>query len=77
MAKVVVFNQDDPCIGIILEEVPEGTPGRAQGVHGRCTECWNPMHWWHMERALPAAQAHVDAHQPVLWPAGDTDALIR
>lgn len=76
MAKTVVFNEVDPCIGITLEEVPEGTPGRAHGVHGTCTECGKPMHWWRMEKALPAAQAHVDAHAPVLI-GGDTDSLIR
>jgi hypothetical protein len=76
MAVTVVFNEADPCIGITLEEVPPGTPGRAQGTHGTCTECGWPMHRWDRDKAIRDAQAHVDGHAPVLI-GGDTDSLIR
>lgn len=76
MAKLVVFNEVDPGIGITLETVEPGTPGRAQGTHGTCTECGWPMHRWDRDRAIADAQAHVDAHEPVLI-GGDTDALVR
>ena len=71
MAKTVVFNEVDPCIGITLTD-----EGKARGVTGTCTECGKPMHWWTWEKATPAAQAHVDDHEPVLI-GGDTDALVR
>lgn len=76
MARFVVFNQVDPCIGIELVTVPEGTPGKARGTYGTCTECGWPMHRWDEQRAIRDAQAHVDAHEPVLI-GGDTDSLIR
>jgi hypothetical protein len=76
MARIVIFNQVDPCIGIELEEVPPGTPGRVQGFHGKCTECGWPMHRWDRDKAIAGAQEHVDRHEPVLI-GGDTDSLIR
>jgi hypothetical protein len=71
MAKGVVFNQVDPCIGINLSD-----EGEATGVTGTCTECGKPMHWWTWERAFRLGQVHVDAHAPVLI-GGDTDSLVR
>lgn len=76
MAKIVIFNEVDPAIGITLEEVPPGTPGKAHGVHGSCTECGKPMYWWTEEKAIKAAKAHVDSHEPVMI-GGDRDALVR
>lgn len=76
MAKIVIYNEADPCIGITLEEVEPGTPGRARGTHGTCTECGKPMHWWDQNEAIRAAQAHVDGHTPVML-GGDLDALVR
>lgn len=76
MAKLVVFNEVDPGIGMVLEEVYPDTPGRAQGWYGRCTACPRTMHRWHQDKALEAAQRHVDSHEPVLI-GGDTDALVR
>lgn len=62
MARLVVQHDVDPAIGIVLEEVPPGTPGRSQGWHGRCTECGRVMHRWTKDDALRDAQAHVDKH---------------
>lgn len=76
MAKLVIVHSVDPGIGITLEEVPPGTPGRARGYHGTCTECGWPMHRWHRDNAIRAAQEHVDAH-PAVLAGGDTDALVR
>lgn len=76
MAKLVIVHDVDPCIGITLEEVPPGTPGRAQGYHGTCTECGWPMHRWERDKAIQGAKEHVDSHEAVLI-GGDTDALIR
>ena len=76
MAKIVVHHDVDPGIGITLEEVLEGTPGRARGWHGKCTECGWPLHRWHQKDAIAGAQRHVDGHTPVLI-GGDTDALVR
>jgi len=74
VAKIVVFNEADPCIAITLEETD---PERAlPGLIGTCTECGKPMHWWTEEKAMRAAQAHVDGHTPVM-PGGDRDSLIR
>lgn len=75
MAEIVIFNRIDPCIGITLREGIEGGPA-APGWHGSCTECGWPMHRWNREKAIEGAQAHVDAHSPVLI-GGDTDALVR
>ena len=73
MTKRVVFNEADPGIGVTLVQ---GEEGQALGWSGRCTECGKPMHWWTESRAVAGAQAHVDAHSPVLI-GGDTDALVR
>lgn len=74
MAKIVIFNQVDPAIGITLEEAD--LERALPGVVGTCTECGKPMHWWTEEKAIKAAQAHVDSHEPVLI-GGDQDSLIR
>jgi len=76
MAKLVIVHDVDPCIGITLEEVPPGTPGRARGYHGSCTECGWPMHRWQRDNAIRDAKAHVDSHLPTLV-GGDRDALVR
>lgn len=76
MAKTVVYNERDPQIGITLERVGPGVPGRARGTHGTCTECGWPLFKWHHDKAVEAAQAHVDAHEPVL-DGGDRDSLVR
>lgn len=76
MAKIVIQNEADPGIAILLEEVPEGTPGRAQGTHGVCTKCGWPMHRWDRDRAIEDAKRHVDGHEAELI-GGDTDALVR
>ncbi len=65
MSKIVVFNREDPCIGVILETVQPGTPGRARGTYGTCTECGKPIHRWDEDRAVRDAQEHVDAHMPM------------
>lgn len=64
MAKILVFNEIDPAIGMILETVPPGTPGRAQGTYGTCNECGRVMHRWREDAAIRSAQEHVDAHVP-------------
>ena len=61
--KLVVFKDEDPGIAVIFEEVKPGTPGRAQGWHGTCTQCGRPMHRWHQEKAFQDGQAHVDSHE--------------
>jgi hypothetical protein len=76
MAKIVVHHDVDPGIGITLEEVLPGTPGRARGWHGTCTECGHPMHWWHQDSAIRGAKRHVDG-PPAVLSGGDTDALVR
>lgn len=63
MAKLVVQHDVDPSIGIVLEYVPEGTPNKARGWHGECTECGWPMHRWKQENAIIGAQVHVDRHE--------------
>lgn len=63
MARLVVQHDTDPAIAIVLETVPEGTPGRARGTHGQCTECGWPMHRWSEGVALTDAQRHVDRHE--------------
>lgn len=63
MAKLIVQHDEDPGIAIVLEEVPEGTPGRAHGYHGTCTECGWPMHRWLQVRAIEGAKEHVDRHE--------------
>lgn len=76
MARIVVFNEADPRIAITLERVGPGVPGRARGTHGMCTECGWPLHKWHPDKAIKAAQAHVDGHEPVTI-GGDRESLIR
>lgn len=63
MAKIVVAHDEDPAIGIVLETVPPGTPGRAHGTYGTCTECGWPMHRWSSEVAMRDARRHVDSHE--------------
>jgi hypothetical protein len=76
MAKVVVQNDTDPGIAVVLETVPEGTPGRAQGTYGSCTQCGRPFHQWREDSAITVAKEHVDEHEPVLI-GGDTDARVQ
>jgi hypothetical protein len=66
MAKLLVQHDEDPEISIILEYVAPGTPGRARGWHGSCTQCGRPMHRWAQGRAVEDAQAHVDGHESAL-----------
>jgi len=66
MAKIVVFNDADPNIGIVLEEMPQGAPGKARGWHGKCTQCGRVMHRWAMGNAIRDAQNHVDQHPSAL-----------
>lgn len=63
MARIVVQNEVDPGIAIVLEEVAEGTPERAQGWYGECTECGRKMHRWEQNRIVLSAQQHVDRHE--------------
>lgn len=60
MAKLVVYKETEPEIGITFEHVAPGTPGEAQGWRGSCTQCGKPMHFWTLERAFSGGQAHVD-----------------
>lgn len=64
MAKLVIMHDEDPAIGIVLTVVEPGTPGKAMGTYGTCTECGWPMHRWDHEEAIRAARRHVDAHVP-------------
>jgi hypothetical protein len=66
MAKLVIQHDTDHSIGITLDEVPPGTPGRARGYHGSCTECGWPIHRWHRDNAIRDAKEHVDAHVAVV-----------
>lgn len=66
MAKLLVQHDEDPGIAIVLEYVAPGTPGRPQGWFGTCTQCGKKTHWWHQDRAITAAQAHVDGHESAL-----------
>jgi hypothetical protein len=66
VAKIVVQHDEDPSIGIVLEVVPEGTPGRAHGCYGKCTECGWPMHRWNQADAIKSAENHVDRHESSL-----------
>jgi hypothetical protein len=76
MAKTVIQNEVDPCIAIVLVEVPEGVPGVARGTHGVCTQCGWPLHRWDFRRAVADARIHVDMHEPVTI-GGDRDSLVR
>ena len=61
MAKIVIQHDVDPSIGIVLEEVPPGSP--AVRWHGACTECGHVIHRWHPDNAIAAAKRHVDRHE--------------
>lgn len=65
MAKLVVQHDGDPAIGIVLEYTEPGTPGKAEGYSGTCTECGWPIHRWQQNvlAVIQDAQAHVDAHE--------------
>lgn len=63
MAKMIIQHDVDPAIGVVLEEVVPGTPGRAQGFHGSCTECGWPIHRWKEDVAVYDAKQHVDSHE--------------
>lgn len=66
MAKLVIQHEQDPAIGIVLVEVPPDVLGVAQGWRGTCTECGRKIHRWRQERAIEAAQKHVDSHESAL-----------
>lgn len=67
MAKLIVQHDEDPGIAIILEQVlPASTEGRAQGWHGRCTECGKTTHRWGQAVAIESARRHVDNHESSL-----------
>ena len=55
MAKIVIYNETDPDIGIVLEDAVEGH-------YGKCTQCGWPMHRWGRADAIHAAQRHVVNH---------------
>jgi hypothetical protein len=76
MAKLVVQHDEDPAIAIVLETVPEGTPGRAHGTYGTCTQCGWPMHRWSEEHAVLAAERHVDSHE-ALVSGIDPSSVVR
>ena len=60
-ARLVIFKDSEPEIGIILEYTPPGT-GKARGWYGACTQCGKKVHYWNEERAFLIAQEHVDSH---------------
>jgi hypothetical protein len=65
MAKLLIVSDEDPGTAVTITEVKPGTPGKAQGYHGTCTECgpdW-VMHRWSQEKALEDAHRHIDKHQ--------------
>lgn len=66
MAKLIVQHEVDPGIAIVLTEVLPHHPSLARGWRGQCTECGKTMHRWHQDRAISAAQAHVDSHESSL-----------
>lgn len=55
MAKIVVYNDEDPAIGIVLIQ-------RSSGWRGECTECGCPIFRRDRDKAVAGAQAHVDSH---------------
>lgn len=61
-AKLEVFNPYEPEIGIVFEYTPPGTPGVAQGWHGKCTECGKVCHYWTEEKVFRKGQDHVNSH---------------
>lgn len=66
MAKIVIQHEVDPSIGMVLEELSEGVPGRAHGVYGSCTECPAVLHAWTRDIGIILATRHVDAHESSL-----------
>ena len=76
MAKTLIVHDTDPRIGMLMETVPAGTPGRARGTHGTCTDCGYTIHRWDKLIALADAQRHVDGHEAVEV-GGDLDSLVR
>lgn len=67
MAKLLSVQEDDPGVAVTMAWTPPGTPGRAQGWYGSCTECgpdWS-AHRWTEVAALETAQRHIDMHQLV------------
>jgi hypothetical protein len=74
MAKIVIQNETDPCIAVVLKEVPHGPA--STGHSGACTECGEVMYHRQVGKALTLAQEHVDSHEPVTI-GGDRDSLIR
>lgn len=66
MSKLIVQHDEDPGIAIVLEYVPPGTPGRALGWHGACTQCGKTMHRWGPAMAIESARRHVDSHSSAL-----------
>lgn len=60
--KLIIFNDQEPEIGITLDYVPPRTPGVARGWHGACTQCGKKVHYWSEGTAFRRAQEHVDAH---------------
>jgi hypothetical protein len=60
--KLEVFNPSDPEIGIVFEYTPPRTEGKAQGWHGKCTECGKPCHYWNEEKVYREGQKHVNSH---------------
>lgn len=66
MAKLIVQHEEDPGIAMALTEVLPGHPDLAQGWRGQCTECGRTMHRWHQDKAVKAAQGHVDSHESSL-----------
>ena len=75
MAKLVVQHDRDPQIAVVLTEMPRGGH-TVPGVTGSCTQCGWPMHQWNRDKAIRAAQQHVDGHEPVII-GGDKDSLVR
>lgn len=73
MAKIVIFNQVDPAIGITLNRVEE--PPNVGDFWGTCTECPFAGQWSTERLAVERAQRHVDGHDPVMI-GGDLDALV-
>lgn len=63
MAKLIVQHEEDPGIAMVLEYTATGTPGRARGWYGKCTQCGWPIHRWVQGKAVEDAQAHVDGHE--------------
>lgn len=55
MAKIVVYNDDDPAIGIVLIQ----TPG---DWYGECTECGWALVRLSEQVAIESARRHVDNH---------------